>query len=348
MAGCVLLLFASTALAAWVVSRFGEDRLLDPATRRLSGSLGRPIAASGLGISLPEGKFTLRGVQVGRNPLDIGPGPPLLSMDEIRGDLGWRSLALGRLHFESVVVEGLSVWGRDEGTPAPADPGRSGPLLEPLATRVSFSSDRISVTVTTIGYRDPVTPWDVRVDDVAVAIQITDGGGLDAAIRSESGTFRLGEEPGLPLALATELRVRQDALHLDRLELRSESLEVDLDGSVGFGDGAAGALRLSGRAAAGALGRHLVAFDDLDTRGNPWVRFEAAARFDENGSAVDGELALPVGRLYGVPLRDWKVLVHGSPDRLEVSASEGFVAGGAATLRVRQAWPPKGARRRSP
>lgn len=339
LAGFVLLLFAALALAAGIVSGLGQDRLLEAATARLSESLGRRVTARKFGVSLPEGEFFIRGLQIGRDPLDIGPGPPLLAVDEIRGNLGWRFLALARLHFESLAVEGLSVWGRDEAAPVQPDPGTRGPALAPLLNRVSFSSDRISVTGATIGYRNPVTPWDVRVDEVTVAFGITAGSGVDGEIRSESGTIRLGEQPEFPLALATEFRARQDALHLDRLELRSEFLEVHLNGSVGLGDDAAGALRLSGSADAGALGRHLAAFDDLDTRGNPWVRFEAAAGLGENGLAVDGELVLPGGRLYGVPLRDWKVLLHWDPDRFEATASEGFVSGGAASLHVLQVQP---------
>ncbi len=339
LAGCLLGLLA--ALAAVLAIAIDEDRLLAFGTSRLSAALGRPVAASGLRISLPEGEFAVRGLQVGRDPVDAGPAPPVLAVGEIRGDLGLWSLLLARVHFESLAIEGLSFWGLDDGGPPRAAPAPSGPGFEALAARLSFSSDRISVAGTTIGYRSLPTPWEVRVDDVAVAFRVGETGSVDGEIRSGLGVVRLREQPQLPLALEAEFRVRENTLHLDRLGLRSDLLEVDLDGSLDLGGDLSGAFRVGASGDAGALGRSLLGVEAIDTRGDPWMRFDGTAGFGEDGFALDGEFALPGSRLYGVPLRDWKALVHWDPGRLEVSASEGFVAGGAATLHVLQA-PPSG------
>ena len=101
LAGGLLLLLATIAVVA---RGMDQDRLLFLATSRLSAALDRPVAASELRISLPEGAFVVRGLQVGREPLDAGPAPPVLSIAEVRGDLGLWSLLRARLHFESLAI----------------------------------------------------------------------------------------------------------------------------------------------------------------------------------------------------------------------------------------------------
>lgn len=337
LAACLLVLLA--ALAAVVTVAIDEDRLLAFATSRLSAALDRPVAAGGLRISLPAGEFAVRGLQVGREPLDSGPAPPVLSIAEVRGNLGLSSLVLARLHFESLAIEGLSFWGTDDGGPPRVAPAPSGPEFEALAARLSFSSDRISVAGTTIGYRNLAAPWEVRADDVAIAFRVADAGSVDGEVRSGLGVVRLGEQPQLPLALDAAFRIREDRFHLDRLGLRSDLLTVDLDGSLDLGGGLAGEFRVGAGGDAGGLARSLFGVEAIDTRGDPWMRFDGTVGFGEDGFALDGELALPGSRLYGVPFRDWKARVHWDPERLEVSASEGFVSGGAATLHVLQAQP---------
>ena len=339
LAGCALLALVSIAAAVWVAGAISQDRFLAVATGRLSSALDRPVAASGFQISLPEGEFVIRGLQVGREPTEVGPGPPLFSIDEIRGNLGVWSLALARLHFESLAVEGLSLWELDDGSPPRSDSETSGPTFETLAARLSFSSDRISVSGTTIGYRNLPAPWEVRADDVAVDFRPAEGGGVDGEVRSGFAVIRLWEQPDLPLGLVAEFRVRENTFHLDRLELQSDLLAVNLDGSLDLNEELAGELRVAASGDAGALGRFLFGFEEIDTRGNPWLRFDGTAGLGENGLAVDGEFALPGSRVYGVPLRDWKGVVHWDPDRFEVVSSEGFVSGGAAALRLVQVQP---------
>ena len=334
-----MLSLVAIAAAVWVAGGIDQDRLLAIATGRLSAALDRPVAASGFRISLPEGEFVIRGLQVGREPMDIGPGPPLFSVDEIRGDLGFSSLVLARLHFESLAVEGLSLWGLDDGSPPRSDSEASGPTFETLAARLSFSSDRIAVSGTTIGYRNLPAPWEIRADDVAVDFRVAEGGEVDGAVRSGLGVIRLREQPQLPLALNAEFRIRENTFHLDELELQSDLLAVDLNGSLDLGEELAGEFRIAASGDAGGLGRFLFGFEAIDTRGNPRVSFDGTAGFGANGLAVDGEFALPGSRLYGVPLRDWKAVVHWDPERLEVVSSEGFISGGAATLRVLQVQP---------
>ena len=339
LAGCLLLLLATIAVVVAVTGGIDQDRLLAAATGRLASALDRPVAASGFQISLPEGEFVVRGLQVGREPPEVGPGPPLFSIDEVRGNLGLWSLALARLHFESLAVEGLSLWERDDGSPPRSDSEASGQAFETLGARLSFSSDRISVSGTTIGYRHLPAPWEIRADDVAVDFRMAEGGDLDGAVRSGLAVIRLWEQPDLPLGLTAEFRVRENTFHLDGLELQSDLLAVNLNGSLDLTGELAGTVRVAASGDAGALGRFLFDLEEVDTRGDPWLRFDGTARFGKNGLAVDGEFALPGSRVYGVPLRDWKGVVHWDPGRLEVSSSEGFVSGGAATLSVLQVHP---------
>ena len=334
-AGALLLLLAATIL---IVSRMDQDRLRAAAMARLSRSLDRPVAASGLRISLPEGEFVVRGLQVGREPLDVGPAPPVFSIDEIRGDLGLMSLAVGRLHFEHLAVEGLSVRESNDGTSASPVSGESGFGFEALATRLSFSSNRIAVSGTTIGYRDGLTPWEIRADDVAVDLRPTGEGGVDGEVGSGRVVIRVREQPEFPLELAAAFRIRGRRFHLDRLELQSDLVQAAVDGSLDLADEVAGSLRLTGSADAGGLGRSLLDFEGIDTHGDPPLGFDATVAFQGTGFAVDGGFALPGVRVYGVPLRGWEGSVHWDQERLEVS-SEGVLAGGTASLHLLQPWP---------
>ena len=337
-AGCLLLL-AAIAGSVWVVGRSDQERLLAAVSGRLSEALGRPVAVGGIQISFPEGEFVLRGLHLGREPTDVGPAPPAISIDEIRGNLGLWSLALARLHFESLAVEGLSFRGRYDGSQPRSDSGSRGSGFETLAGRLSFSSERFSVSGTTISYRNVLTPWEVRADQVAFDFRVTEKGGVDGEVRSELGVIRLQELSGVPTALAMEFRIRGNRLHLDRLELQTDLLAVNLNGSLDLSNKLAGTLRVVGSADAGGLSRFLFDFEGMDTRGSQPLRFDGTAGLREDGLVVDGELMLPGGRLYGVPLGDWKGRVHWGPERLEVLSSAGFVAGGAATLRALQVNP---------
>ena len=337
-AGCLLLL-AAIAGSVWVVGRSDQERLLAAVSGRLSEALGRPVAVGGIQISFPEGEFVLRGLHLGREPTDVGPAPPAISIDEIRGNLGLWSLALARLHFESLAVEGLSFRGRYDGSQPRPDSGSRGSGFETLAGRLSFSSERFSVSGTTISYRNVLTPWEVRADQVAFDFRVTEEGGVDGEVHSELGVIRLQELSGVPTALAMEFRIRGNRLHLDRLELQTNLLAVNLNGSLDLSNKLAGTLRVVGSADAGGLSRFLFDFEGMDTRGSQPLRFDGTAGLREDGLVVDGELTLPAGRLYGVPLGDWKGRVHWGPERLEVLSSAGFVAGGAATLRALQVNP---------
>ena len=339
LAGSSAALLVSLAVILWVASHLDSRRLLSLVTGPLSAALGRPVAASGLEISLREGAFVVRGLQIGREPMEIGPAPPALSIDRIRGRLSWRSLLPTRLHLESLAVEGVAVWGLDDGGKPRTESTPLGPAIEAVAARLSFSSDRMSVSGTTIGYRNRPTPWEVRADEVAVSLQTREGGGMEGEIRSGWGVIRLWERPDLPMALSAEFRLQQDNLHFDSLELRSDLLDVRFEGTMDLANDLAGDLQMVGSGDAGGLGRFLFEFDGIDTEGDPWLEFDGTAGFQENGLAIDGEFVLPAGRFYGVPLRDWAGLVHWDPERIEILSSDGLAADGPASLALLQVQP---------
>ena len=339
LAGSSAVLLASIAVILWVVSNLDSQRLLVQVTGRLSAALGRPVAASGFEVSLAEGEFVLRGLQIGREPMEIGPAPPTFSIDRVHGKLSWRSLFPARLHMESLAVEGVGLWGLDDGGNPQPESAPLGPTIQAVATRLSFSSNRMSVSGTTIGYRNRPTPWEVRADDVAVSLHTGEEGGVDGEIRSGWGVIRLWERPDLPMALSADFRVRQDDLHFDFLELRSDLLAVRFEGTMDLANDLAGRLKMVGSGDAGALGRFLFEYEGIDTQGDPWVQFDGTAGFQENGLAIDGRFALPVSRFYGVPLRDWTGLVHWDPERIEILSSEGLASDGPATLELLQVQP---------
>ncbi len=306
---------------------------------RLSAAFGRPVALSGVTLSLPDGRFAFRGLQIGRDPSPVGPPPPAFSVDAVRGRLSWRSLIPTRLHLESLAVEGVGLWGLDDGgRPAPAGPPL-GQGLQALTARLSFSSDRMSVFGKTVGYRNRPTPWEIRADDVALDFRADGAGGVDGGIRSGRGVIRLWERSELPLELTASFRIRGDRLYLDLVDLRSDLLEVAMEGTLDFGGDLAEPLKMTGSGDAGGLSRFLFDFSGLDTAGDPGFAFEGTARFQENGLAVDGDFELPAGHFYGVPLQDWRGVLHWDPDRIEIVSSEGLLAAGAAQLSLLQQQP---------
>lgn len=339
LAGAAAALLASLALGWWLAANLHPERVLSVIAERLSAALGRPVAASGFEASLADGEFVLRGLQFGREAAEIGPSPPAFSIDRVHGQLSWRSLFPPRLHLESLTVEGVGLWGLDDGGKPPPETAPLGPVLEAVAARLSFSSNRISVSGTTIGYRNRPTPWEVRADDVAVSLRTSTEGGVDGEIRSGLGVIRLWERPDLPMALSSDFRIRDYGFHFDFLELRSDLLAVRFEGTMEWANDLAGPLTMVGGGDAGALGRFLFEFEGIDTEGEPWLEFDGTAGFQENGLAIDGNFVLPRSRFYGVPLRDWEGLVHWDPERVEILASEGFASEGPATLRLRQVQP---------
>ena len=339
LAVAAVTLLASAAVGWWLVAKLPSERILSFVTARLSATLGRPVAASGFEASLAEGEFVLRGLQFGGEPSDIGPLPPAFSIDRIHGKLSWRSLFPARLHLDSLAVEGVGLRGLDDGGRPPPESTPLGPVLEAVAARLSFSSNRMSVSGTTIGYRNRPTPWEVRADDVAVSLRTTAAGGVDGEIRSGLGVIRLWERPDLPMALSADFRIREHGVHVDSLELRSDLLAVRFDGTMEWANDLAGPLTMVGSGDAGALGRFLFEFEGIDTQGGPWLQFDGTAGFQENGLAIDGDFVLPEARFYGVPLRDWEGLVHWDPERVEILSSKGFAADGPATLRLLQVQP---------
>ena len=330
------------ASAAWIAWTLDSDRIGRLVTGRFSALLGRPVAASGVETSLLRGEFVLRGLQIGRigrDPGLEGPPTPAFSIDAVQGRLSWRSLIPALLHLESLSVEGVSLWGLDDGgRPAPASAPLA-PTFEALAARLSFSTDRMSVSGTTIGYRNRPTPWEIRADDVALDFRTTGEGGMDGEIRSGRGVIRLWERPDLLMALTAGFRIRGDKLHLDQVGLRSDLLAVDMEGTLDLDDALAGPLKMTGSGDAGGLGRFLFDFEGLETVDDSWFRFAGTAEFQETGLAVDGDFVLSAGRFYGVPLQDWNGRLHWDPERIEIVSSEGRAAGGAANLRLLQLQP---------
>ena len=339
LAGAAVTLLASVALGWWLAANLESARVLSFVTGRLSAALGRPVAASGFEASLTEGEFVLRGLQIGRVQAEIGPAPPAFAIDRLRGQLSWRSLFPARLHLESLEVEGVGLWGLDDGGNPPPESAPLAPVLEALAARLSFSSNRISVSGTTIGYRNRPTPWEVRADDVAVSLRTSTEGGVDGEIRSGLGVIRLWERPDLPMALSADFQIREHGFHFDFLELRSELLAVRFGGTMEWANDLAGPLTMVGSGDAGRLGRFLFEFEGIDTEGGPWLQFDGTAGFQENGLAIDGSFVLPEARFYGVPLRDWEGIVHWDPERVEILSSDGLASDGPATLRLLQVQP---------
>lgn len=330
----------STALGvAWLSARLTPEWVREGLTNRLSAAFGRPVVFSDLELSLFEGSFLIGGLQVGRMTGGAGPAPPALSIEEIRGRLSWRSLAPPHLHLENLEVAGVAVRGLDDGgQPVPESPPLA-PWLSTLVSRVAFSTDRMTISGSTIGYRNRPTPWEVRADEVRLSVQAGDDGGVDGRISYGRGVMRLWEQPDLPMALEAELRLRGSVLHLDRVELRADLLAVDLDGSLDLANDLSGPMGMRGVGDAGALGRFLFDFDGLDTDGEERFAFDGQAAFQDNGLAVDGDFVLPGGRFYGVPFRDWGGVLHWDPDRIEIVESDGVAFGGVGSLRLRQVQP---------
>lgn len=322
----------------WMSLVLTPERVREALTTRLAAVLARPVALSDLAFSVTDGELRLRGLQIGRVGGGTAPAPPAVSVEEIRGRLSWRSLFPPHLHLETLELRGVAVRGLDDGgTPPPPRPPVS-PWVERVTSWLSFTSDRLTVTGTTIGYRNRPTPWEIRADDFDLAMRSAEGA-VEGRISYGQGVIRLWQQADLPMALEAELRLEGSVLHLDRVDLRSDLLTVALDGSLDLANDLAGAMGLRGRGDAGALGRFLFEFDGLDTEGEPRFAFEGAAGFQENGLAVDGDFTLPRGRFYGVPFHDWTGEVHWDPDRVEILSSEGVAAGGEGSLRFRQVQP---------
>ena len=224
------------------------------------------------GSPLPEGEFR-------RSRSASWPGPDGRGDRRPRSFRSTRSAATcdcgpccwGACTSKAWRLTGSACGGWTTGARRPPRPAASEPEFGALASRLSFSSDRISVSGTTIGYRDLPTPWDLRAHDVwPSTFRVADAASVDGTVRSGSGAFRFREGPPLPLGLDAEFRLRGNRLHLDRFDLRSDLLTVDLNGSLSLDTEPDGEFRVSVRGDAGGLGRVPARFQRrLDTRGDP-------------------------------------------------------------------------------
>ncbi len=336
----VTVLLAAVVILVRVLPILTPERLTRFALDRFSTTLNMPVAVWEVEVHPGSGDFVLTGVQVGREPSPFGPAPPVYSVERIEGRLGWGSWIPARVDLNELRVEGVSVRGFDDGaTPPPGTERPPNAFLAGLVGSMSFSSDRVEVSGTTIGYRNRVTPWEVRVDDLRMEVRPAGGAEMDASVRFGIGAIRLWERPDLAMEIEGELRIRNNLLHVDRMDLRSGLLEAAVVGTLDLANDLDGPLQLTGSGDAGALGRLLFEFEDLETMEEPWFAFDWIGRFEEVGFVLDGSFTLPSGRFHGVPLRDWNGVLHWDPERVEILSSEGTLAGGAATLRLRQVQP---------
>ncbi len=343
------LVFVAVALAVVLTGAFvafralpllAPERLARLALERLSTTLDMPLAAWDVEFDPFSGRFVVEGLQAGRDPSPFGPAPPVYAVERIEGAFGWGSLLPARFELNQLRIEGLGMRGLDDGgVPPPERDAPADPLLGGLADRLAFTSDQVEISGTTIGYRNRPTPWELRVDGLALDVRPVDGGGVDATARFGVGAIRLWERPDLAMQVQAELRLRENLLHVDRLHLEADLLEATLDGALDLADDLSGPLRLVGGGDAGGLGRFLFEFEGLETEGESWFRLDGTGRFEDVGFVVDGDFTLPGGRFYGIPLADWSGVLHWDPERIEILSSAGVLAGGRAGLRLLQVQP---------
>ncbi len=332
-------ILTSMLIVARILPLLAPERWVGLALDRISVTLGTPVAAWDVEFDPRSGRFVLTGFQAGREPSPFGPAPPVYSVERIEGRFGWRSLIPAHFDLKELRVEGVSLRGLDDGgDPAPETERPPDSVLTGLAGAISLAAERVDISGATIGYRNRATPWEVRADDLEVEARPAEGG-MDASVRLGVGAIRLWERPDLAMDLQAELRIRDNLLHVDRLDLKSELLDLKADGTLDLANDLDGELRLVGEADAGGLGRFLFEFEGLETVGEPWFQFDTIGRFEEVGFVVDGDFTLPSGRFHGVPLRDWSGVLHWDPMRVEIASSEGILADGAATLRLQQLQP---------
>ncbi len=345
----ILVGFAAAAVLTLVVTlsllqdRLDRGMLLRIATARLEALLERPVAASGLDFSLLEGRFDLHDLQIGQARVDLeltGPAPPIMSLDRLQGRLGWRSLIPTGLHLEDLAISGVRVWGMDDGgSPAPATSPSAGWLTETLLARITLSSERMSFSGTTVGYRNRPTPWEVRLDDLELDFRAGDEGGVDGTLRSRVAAIRMWDRPDLVMAVEADLRLRGALLHLDEVTFTGDLLWMEGSGTLDLANDLAGPLTLTGGGRGGGVSRLMFDFHGLDTTGDPPFSFAGGAEFIEDGLAISGDLSVPAGRFYGIPIETWDGFLYIGPDRVEISSAKGVASGGEATLLLLQPQP---------
>ena len=340
LVGFAFLAAVGIGVTVWSVSRLDEELLGRAAGNTLSTVLDRPVAVSRARVSL-GGDFDLEGVQFGSAPLDIGPPPPSFSMEAVRGRVHWQALSPLGLRLERLAVEGLSIRGQDDGGAPQPEAGESplGAIFGSLVDSLSLESEQMTVSGTTIGYRNRPTPWEVRGDNVVLAFGVARGGGFEGEIRSGLGVLRFWDVPDYPMEMAAKFRIEGNLLHVDQLVLGSDFLEGELSGTLDLADDLSGPLKMTAEAEAGTLSRFFFDHEALDTAGFPRMRFDGSAYFADVGFVMAGDFVLPGGAYYGIPFEDWSGALHWDPERVEILSSEGVAAGGPATFRLRQVQP---------
>lgn len=305
----------------------------------LSRVSGAPAHIGSIGLDITSYAFELRDVRVGgRGGVDE---PNILTLDRVWGRLRLSEIARLRLHWTELVVQGLSVRlvaGSEGELSLPRDVDvASAPAL--AGAGVAFSADRIALEDAVFLLSNESVPWQLEASNLGLELSRGRGDSYKGTLSYDDGVlvFRDGERIEGSFSADIELSAGELLVH----EARGES-ELGLAtarGKLGFGGGYNGRFDVEAEVDLELAGSTLLDLDLTNGAVSGIASFDGSLTLSPDNRELEGKLALPAGRLHGVPLRAWTADVFWDRSMLHVSLAQGRLASGSARVSLQQTLP---------
>ncbi|MFN7941434.1 MAG: translocation/assembly module TamB domain-containing protein [Thermoanaerobaculia bacterium] len=299
-------------------SDWARERLRVAAVARLSEALGRPVAIGRADFGLIPFELELESVSV---PGAHAGSPPLLRLRRLRIEGDLKGLRRPRLHLHEVVVDGLEVAigidaeGRDDLPVIPASAAGGG--------GVSLDLDSLTVRDGLFRFADAQVPLDLTAHGIAAHLAGA-GAGAVGDLTVDGVDLRLPKARPYTAAVSGRLLLERDHLRFEKLKVRGEDLEGELEGAVRWDKKLVVELR-GHVASSGALVDRL-GYLAGEVAGP--IAFEGGFTWRKEAWGWRGRVTSPGVRLFGFGLDDLEGVVSGEARTLRLDLEHARYAGG--------------------
>jgi len=312
--------------------------------RRTRALTGRAVSMGQFVVDIPNFSFAIRDLAVPPS----NPGPPVLHVDVLSGQIDLLTLFTGRLHLASLNVDGVRVHVRDYGK-GEVDIGlsREGGLdAGKGSARLALSAEHLLIENGTFVYDNRSVPWRLEANRLSLSLSRAPLAGYRGRVSFDQGSFGVKEHSPAPASLAARFEVRDREIQVSELTasgpfyaLRSQGTLYLTPKATAQGNPSRAQFVFEAEADVGPAARALFGFSHLE--GSPYRRgrargsLSAGRGWHEMRAAVE----VPVARFARIPASNWSGEVYWDRSLLSVRSARGLLAGGPATLRVRQELP---------
>jgi hypothetical protein len=317
-----------------------EEDLRAVVEGRLRALTGRAAFVGQCSVNIPNMAIAVQTLSI---PASL-PGPPLLEIDVLRGQIDLLRLATGRFHLSNLHADGVRIHVRDYGKGA-VDVGFR-PRTRGGGVRLALSAEHALVENATVIYDNRSVPWRFEASSLALNLTQDVAGVYNGRLSFDQGSIRVKDRPAAPASVEAKFEVSEDEITVSSLTASGLFYRLRSEGSVHLkprlsaaGKPARADFRFEAEAEVGPTARSLFGLRNLDgypgNRGRTRGSLSAGPGWHELKAAVE----LPLARFAGIPASGWGGEIHWDRSVLSIPNASGLLAGGPATVRLRQELP---------